>query len=161
MVWLFLGALLLVAFLIFGRLFSTAEPKAMAKAIRVGGPLLLLALSVLFSLGISFAVGLPFLFLMFFWPLILKVFGAKIGLDGASGGQSHQRQDGFRGRQQSRSTMTTKEALAILGLDAGASRDDILRAHKTLMMKNHPDQGGSDYLAQKINEAKDVLLGPK
>lgn len=55
-------------------------------------------------------------------------------------------------------SMTRDEALAILGLAEGASEDDIKHAHKRLMLKVHPDQGGSDYLATKLNEAKDVLL---
>lgn len=54
--------------------------------------------------------------------------------------------------------MTREEALSILGLDDGASAEDIRTAHKRLMLKVHPDQGGSDYLATKLNEAKDVLL---
>lgn len=55
--------------------------------------------------------------------------------------------------------MTPDEALAILGLKAGASPDEIKAAHHRLMMKIHPDQGGSDALAAQVNRAKDVLLG--
>ncbi|MFL5258534.1 MAG: DnaJ domain-containing protein [Hyphomicrobiales bacterium] len=62
------------------------------------------------------------------------------------------------GRPRPSTAMNAEEALAVLGLRKGASANDIRSAHRRLMKELHPDRGGSDYLAAKVNQAKDVLL---
>ena len=56
--------------------------------------------------------------------------------------------------------MARSEALQILGLKSGASEAEVKAAHHRLMRAAHPDAGGSDWLAARINQARDVLLGP-
>jgi len=58
-------------------------------------------------------------------------------------------------------SMNKSQALAVLGLSADASNEEIIAAHRKLMQKFHPDRGGNDFLASQINDAKDVLLGKR
>ncbi|MBV9687973.1 MAG: DnaJ domain-containing protein [Alphaproteobacteria bacterium] len=65
---------------------------------------------------------------------------------------------GGAGARPASGDMSVDEAYAILGLSPGADDEAIKEAHRRLMVKLHPDHGGSDYLATKINRARDVLL---
>lgn len=57
--------------------------------------------------------------------------------------------------------MTRNEAQLVLGVREGASKEQVRSAHRKLMRLNHPDNGGSTYVATKVNEAKDQLLSGK
>jgi DnaJ domain len=90
--------------------------------------------------------------------IVLEDYLAHVG-----GGQSdariagHERTAGVD-RQPRSSLLSPEEALDVLGLPHGASASAIRAAHRRLVQLVHPDRGGSNYLAAKINEAKDVLL---
>jgi len=70
----------------------------------------------------------------------------------------HQLRKADNEQQKTSASMTREEAALILGVLTDASEEAIKNAHRALITKNHPDKGGSDYLAAKINQARDVLL---
>jgi len=76
-----------------------------------------------------------------------------------AGWREHAQADAAAGRGGApRGPMSQEEAYQILGLQPGAKAEDIVHAHRTLMKRIHPDQGGTNYLAARVNEAKDTLL---
>lgn len=79
-------------------------------------------------------------------------------LDRLSPGWAGARTSGSSNRAGTSRAMGVEEAYLVLGLNPGASREDVQAAHRNLMKRFHPDQGGSTYIAAKVNEAKDVLL---
>ena len=78
-------------------------------------------------------------------------------LDRRFGSTWHQHQ-GDAGKSSPSGSFSEIEAYDILGLNPQASENEIIEAHKRLIQRLHPDRGGSDYLAAKINQAKEVLL---
>lgn len=75
--------------------------------------------------------------------------------------QKNQQQEQYRAQKppkNGKATMSNDEAMEILGLNPGHTKDDVIQAHRRMMQKMHPDRGGSDYLAAQINKAKDTLL---
>lgn len=156
---LIFGALVLVAVLwAVGRM-SRIDPKIGSRIIKAGGGLLTLALAFFLLLRgqVDIAIG-------------VGVFGlGLLGWSGGSlfapylnrgqpGGSEHPQGNAATGRASGDGKMSEEEAYQILGVTPGASAADISHAHRSLMKKLHPDQGGSTYLAARVNEAKEILL---
>ena len=110
-----------------------------------------LGLSGLWPVAMSLLGGLvvygrPLMRAFGIWQMI-KRFRPKIK-DSSDGGRS----------SSNASLMDKPQARQILEVGDNASHEEILSAHKRLMAKNHPDKGGSTYIASQINQAKDILL---
>lgn len=93
--------------------------------------------------------------LLRFAPMMRRAFGEGPGADckGGDGGN-----DGGNRAPASSGNMSLREACEILDVAPDCAREDVIQAHRRLIQKLHPDRGGNDYLAAKINEAKAVLL---
>jgi hypothetical protein len=114
----------------------------------------LVAFSVVLALRGNLNTALPLFAFGLALVGIASPFGQSFGWPGSkSQDQNHQVPE------RAGAKMTASEALAVLGLRQGASSDEIKAAHRRLMKELHPDKGGSEYLAVKVNQAKDVLLG--
>ena len=93
--------------------------------------------------------------LLRFLPWITRLFG--IGSAQARTGKN----EGNQQRKPGTNRMSCEEAAEVLGIEPNADREAVLAAHRRLMQKLHPDRGGTDYLAARLNEARDRLLGER
>jgi DnaJ family protein C protein 19 len=156
MLWLLLGAVVLFVLLGGMRAFeraSVTSVKSLFVWIAALGGLSLALLLILTGRG-GIALGA----LAMFGPLLYQRWqaarGRRIGGMGAGPRSGSSRSGAPRS-----GAMTRDEAYEVLGLHPGASEPEIKEAHRRLMRGAHPDAGGSDWLAARINQARDILLG--
>jgi hypothetical protein len=158
---LLLGALALVVLMSALGMFSRAQVSTFKKfGLWVAGIFgLLIAIGLFFTGRLGSAIALLVMLGPLIWSFRLESsrgrarpragnarFGARWGA-------------GTPGQGTPRGGMSREEAYQVLGLDPGAGREAIQGAYVRLMRAAHPDRGGSDWLAARINQARDVLLG--
>nr|WP_294553418.1 DnaJ domain-containing protein [uncultured Rhodopila sp.] len=151
MLWLILGGVVLFVLMGGARAFERASVttiKSFLAWVAALGGIVLALLLILTGRG-GIALG-P---LVMFGPLLYRKWQeSRAKAIGGGGG-------GARPPPNRPGAMTRKEAYEVLGLHQGASESEIREAHRRLMRGAHPDAGGSDWLASRVNQARDVLLG--
>ncbi|WND02563.1 DnaJ domain-containing protein [Temperatibacter marinus] len=147
MIWLVAGLVFALVIYVILQWLARAETTSITKGMKSLGLTVLILLSGLSLLAVlTGRAG--------FIPVFLFLGGMAVKLSrlptvlGATGFSS----------QHKRGSMSRKEALEVLGLDETATEKDIKAAYKKLISQNHPDKGGSDWLAAKLNEAKKILI---
>jgi hypothetical protein len=146
--WLLLGGVVLFVLVGGMRAFeqaSVTSVKSLFAWITALGGLSLALMLILTGRG-GIALGA----LTLFGPLVYQRWQAGRRVGGSSAGPNPRARSG---------AMSRAEAFEVLGLQPGASAADIKEAHRRLMRGAHPDTGGSDWLAARINTARDILLG--
>ena len=151
MFYLIIGLILLILFVGLKHWLAETDPKKLWKQIRFSGLLLGIALFLfllvtgrLAWVWAAFAAMLPWLSRLGFINGLLQLLRF--------------RKPPQEPRVEKRQAMTRTKAAEILGISEQASEAEIRAAHKELMKRNHPDHGGSPYLAQMLNQARDILL---
>ncbi len=142
------------------KFFAQAEPTTVRRVIRfmliavvIGIIVLLMRAGLIHLAAIISFVGVAL-------PLITRALHAKAAWNSAQRSKQSESDQG-NATQQTAQRMTKAEAQEVLGVDENASRTDIQEAYHRLIRKNHPDQGGSKFLASQINTARDILLNDK
>ena len=156
-----------VAAVVLARLWLKQPPRARLRWLLYAAAAAVLVLAAtgklhwLAAIGAAIAGALPViakkLFLLFRYLPLISGLMSRFGRGKGAGAQGSSRHGS--GAQRRTGGMTRKEALKVLGLKPGATREEVIQAHKRLMQKMHPDRGGSPHLAAEINQAKEVLLG--
>ncbi|WP_420825544.1 DnaJ domain-containing protein [Terrihabitans soli] len=157
-----LGVIALLVFLYLTRVYVAADPVRMAQRMRLsfglGGVIAGVALFVAGRGGFGLPLLVVGIGLLMTWFRRGSVEGDE-NRGPSARGEDLKGDPGPRSHHPARqSAMTEEEAYKVLGLDPGAGADEVRRAHRALMQKLHPDRGGSDWLASRINQAKDVLI---
>ena len=152
MLFLLLGAAALVVLMLLLGAFSSAQVrtiKAFGLWVLVIGGVLLGAMLLLTGRGAA-ALGDLVVLGMVAWPWLKEVRSLRGGPGPRPGAGPPPR---------GRGGMSREEAYEVLGLRPGAGEEEIRAAHRRLMRAAHPDSGGSDWLASRLNQARDTLLG--
>jgi len=148
----FLGIIFLVLIIFFLDWLSTNNKKQLNKKINLIIIFISLGIGIILLIGglylyspVFFSIAAWFLRKKIIFDLLLNFFRKKEKIN----------QNDYKQK------MSLRESYELLGIDENASLEDIIKSHKELIRKLHPDKGGSSYLSARVNEARDIILANK